>query len=314
MSVEYTYSKNNKAQFQLQDINELKGKEIKKLFENAPQTLIAGCAPCQPFSIYQKKKDKNSIKTHKKYPAFINFIRIVKEVKPDFVTMENVPSIKKDDNFIDFVNKLKEMKYKVNFKVINIANWNAPQMRRRLILIASKISKIEITEKQSKKFKTIKEAIKNLSHLQNGQVDNKDPLHRSAKLSNLNLQRIKFSQPGGTWKDWPKKILPNCYKKPSGQTFTSVYGRLSPNKANTLTTQFTRYGTGRYGHYEQDRALSLREGAILQTFPQKYDFNVVKLGITRVSRHIGNALPPIIGKLIGNLFIKSLYKKWIKII
>ncbi len=74
--------------------------------------------------------------------------------------MENVPSIKKDDNFIDFVNKLKEMKYKVNFKVINIANWNAPQMRRRLILIASKISKIEITEKQSKKFKTIKEAIK----------------------------------------------------------------------------------------------------------------------------------------------------------
>lgn len=94
--------------------------------------------------------------------------------------------------------------------------------------------------------------------------------------------------------------MPNCYKKESGQTFSSVYGRLNPDKpANTLTTQFTRYGTGRYGHYVQDRALSLREGAIIQTFPGDYDFNVEKLGMTKVAMHIGNAVPPIAGKVIG---------------
>ena len=100
--------------------------------------------------------------------------------------------------------------------------------------------------------------------------------------------------------------MPECYKRPSGSTFTSVYGRLSPNKpSNTLTTQFTRYGTGRYGHYSQDRALSLREGALIQTFPKDYDFNVEQLGSTKVSMHIGNAVPPIAGQVIGRTFMEA---------
>ncbi len=301
-SVEHAYDTNNNSRFVLKDVREITAKDLKKLFKGAERTLIAGCAPCQPFSSYQRDKSMENRKKHYKYPAFEEFIRIVTQVLPDFVTMENVRGITKDENFEMFVDDLKTLGYQVDYDVINIANYGAPQRRNRMLLVASRIGKIKLPRK-TKESLTLKEAIGHLPKLAAGEINKKDPMHRSSNLSPLNIQRIKHSKPGGTWKDWPKKLLPNCYRKASGQTFTSVYGRLSPNKpSNTLTTQFTRYGTGRYGHYSQDRALSLREGAILQTFPEDYSFNVEKLGTTKVAMHIGNAVPPIAGKVIGEIF------------
>jgi len=302
-SVEYAYSKNNKAKFKLQDVSKLTSEYIKNILNGSEKTLIAGCAPCQPFSSYQRSKKMIDRKNHYKYPAFEEFIRIVMEVKPDYVTMENVRGITKDENFTMFVNDLVSFGYHIDYKIVNIANYGAAQNRNRLLLVGSLGGKIELPLKTSDPINLV-DAIGHLPKLNAGERDENDDLHFASGLSDLNIQRIKSSKQGGTWRDWDKALLPECYKKESGQTFSSVYGRLSENKpSNTLTTQFNRYGTGRYGHYKQNRALSLREGAILQTFPNDYDFNVKKLGATKVAMHIGNAVPPIAGKVIGNIFM-----------
>lgn len=140
-------------------------------------------------------------------------------------------------------------------------------------------------------------------------MDSIDSLHRCPKLSKINLERIRQSRPGGTWHDWDKKLLPNCYKKASGKTYSSVYGRMRWDMPSpTITTQFYAYGTGRYGHPEQNRAISLREGAILQTFPKNYKFVKHKETITYkiLGRHIGNAVPPKLGEIIGKSIKKHL--------
>ena len=160
-------------------------------------------------------------------------------------------------------------------------------------------------------YPTIEKLLKKLPKLKIGEIDKKDPLHRSMKLSDLNLKRIRQSKPKGSWKDWDPKLLPNCYKKKSGQSYTAVYGRMSWNDISpTITTQFFNYGSGRFGHPEQDRALSLREGALLQTFPKKYNFGK-KIVLNKIARQIGNAVPPklasnVIGKAI-NLHVKEYY-------
>ena len=150
--------------------------------------------------------------------------------------------------------------------------------------------------------RTVRDVLSNLPRLSQGEVDSDDPLHRSAGLSDINIKRIRQSKPGGTWKDWDESLLPECYKKPSGKSFGSVYGRMEWDKPSpTVTTQFYSFGTGRYGHPEQDRALSLREGALLQTFPKDYKFfeDIDKISISTISRHIGNAVPVDLGKIIG---------------
>ena len=141
-------------------------------------------------------------------------------------------------------------------------------------------------------------------------IDSNDVLHQTAKLSEINLERIRCSKPGGTWLDWPKELRCECHKKESGRTFTSVYGRMSWDAvAPTITTQFYCYGTGRYGHPVQDRALTLREGALIQTFPQDYQF--IEPGqpfaLKDVAREIGNAVPVKLGEVIGES-IKLFYK------
>ena len=127
-------------------------------------------------------------------------------------------------------------------------------------------------------------------------------MHRTRKLSDLNLERIKSSKQGGTWRDWDESLLPNCYKKSSGASYGSVYGRLEWDKpSSTITTQFPGYGNGRFGHPEQDRAISLREGAILQSFPDDYQFweEGKTLSSQKIAVQIGNAVPPKLGEVIG---------------
>ena len=305
-SVQHAYETNNKAEFKEMDITDLKVSEVKNLLKGSRHTLVAGCAPCQPFSSYQKNKDIESRRSHYKYMAFHHFMRIVKGVKPTFVTMENVRGILKDENFDFFVKDLEKLGYNVDYKVVDISKWGAPQKRNRMFLVASKAGEIKIPT-LNKKTVPLSDAIGHLKSVSAGEINKEDKMDEASRLSSLNIKRIRASKPGGTWKDWPRRLLLECYKKPSGSTFTSVYGRLHKDKpSNTLTTQFTRYGTGRYGHYEQDRALTLREGAIIQTFPEDYSFNVEKLGRTKVSMHIGNAVPPLAGKILGETMKGSL--------
>jgi DNA (cytosine-5)-methyltransferase 1 len=134
-------------------------------------------------------------------------------------------------------------------------------------------------------------------------------MHQSSKLSETNLRRIRQSTPGGTWRDWTSDLQLTCHQKDTGRSYPSVYGRMYWDEPSpTITTQFYGLGNGRFGHPEQDRALSLREGAILQSFPPDYafvqdaqHFKIKKLGI-----QIGNAVPVELGRAIGQSILQHL--------
>ena len=238
-------------------------------------------------------------------------MRLIEEVKPQIVSMENVPELVKEQVFMDFLNKLEAQNYNVTYKIVNAADYGVPQRRKRLLLLASIEKQIKLIEPTHKKAITVKEAIAGLSQVGAGEPNNIDKLHVAASLSKVNIDRIRYSIPGGTWRDWPAELILNCHRKKTGQSYSSVYGRMRwDDVAPTITTQFIGYGTGRFGHPEQDRALTLREGAILQTFPINYSFvpegeNVV---LKNIARHIGNAVPPRLGEIIG-LSIRNHYTK-----
>ena len=212
--------------------------------------------------------------------------------------MENVPRIQHETVFTDFVNTLNALKYKVYHDVLYCPDYGVPQKRRRLVLIASKFGEIAPFSKTHtstgqnglEPYRTVKEAIGDLPEITDGQAFEGDPLHRTQKLSTLNKKRLEQSKPGGTWLDWDPELRAPCHRRPSGQTYKSVYARMKwTEPAPTITTQFYNFGTGRFGHPDQDRALSLREGALLQTFPPDYNFidPSAPAPLTRLGIHIG---------------------------
>jgi len=227
--------------------------------------------------------------------------------------MENVPQIIKHKVFSDFIEGLKLKKYNVNWQNVYCPNYGIPQNRRRLVLLASKLGEIKLMAPthKPKNYKTVKMAIGNLEPIKAGTSSKKDRLHKSAALSKVNLKRIRKSVPGGSWRDWDEKLRTVCHRKESGHTYSSVYARMKWDKpAPTVTTQFFSFGTGRFGHPEQDRAISLREGAILQTFPRKYKFipATSPVEIKRLGRYIGNAVPVRLGEIIGRTIVRHLKK------
>ena len=248
-----------------------------------------------------KLKDAN--KSDDKYDLLLEFGRLIKQIYPTVISMENVPQIKETSVFKAFVKILQSNGYHIDYKVVFCPDYGIPQTRRRFVLVASLLGEIKIIPPtHHRKDIHVSNYIANLPEIKAGEIDPNDPLHRSARLSEINLKRIHASIPGGTWRDWPEELRCECHKKESGKTYSSVYGRMTWEQIGpTITTQFFSYGTGRYGHPEQDRAVSLREGALLQTFPPDYEFiDPNKPFVFRdVARHIGNAVPVRLGEIIG---------------
>lgn len=300
VSCEYAFSYNNNSLFLGSNIERIKSIEVIRLLNSFDVKVLVGCAPCQPFSRYQKDQQNRS--KHKDWRLLYQFGRLVREVKPDIVSMENVPQLQNEKVFTDFLNTLSKEKYFVTYRIVQSADYGVPQMRRRLILLASKKKPIHIIGKTHEKYKTVRDAIFGLPEIGAGEENHNDRLHVAYGLSEKNLERIKHSIPGGSWHDWPEDLILNCHKKKSGNSYPSVYGRMSWDKiASTITTQFTSFGTGRFGHPVQNRALTLREGALLQTFPKTYSFTPDDKEVVKkvISRQIGNALPPRLGEVIG---------------
>jgi DNA (cytosine-5)-methyltransferase 1 len=186
-----------------------------------------------------------------------------------------------------------------------------PQSRKRLVLLASRLGDISLLSpaKLNVKLQTVKDAISKLPPIRAGEIHANDPLHQSATLSKLNNLRIKKSRPGGTWKDWPKELVAECHKKNSGKTYVGVYARMEWDKPSpTMTTQFFGFGNGRFGHPEQDRAISLREGAIFQGFPIDYKFiqDGEPISKGKIGKMIGNAVPVKLGEVIGKSIIEHI--------
>jgi DNA (cytosine-5)-methyltransferase 1 len=303
---QYAYETNTGGKFYYRDVKTISGDEINKLYSQKKNVIkvLAGCAPCQPFSSYafkNKNKDKD------KYNLLYEFGRLVKEVHPDIVTMENVPAIasfKLKSVLADFLEVLQNEGYNVKYKVVYCPDYGIPQTRKRLVLLASRLGNIDLISPTHTKenYVTVKDVIGDLPPLEAGQGCPADALHRCRALSPLNLQRLKSTPYGGSWKDWPADLMLECHKKESGKSFGSVYGRMVWEEPSpTMTTLCTGIGNGRFGHPVQNRAISAREAALFQTFPITYKFfpNEHEVSLTKASRYIGNAVPPKLGEVIA---------------
>lgn len=308
-SCRYAYERNNPgAKFYPEDVSSLEPSDISSLYPEGHIRLLAGCAPCQPFSTYSQGRD---VKSDKKWPLLYSFSRLIEAIKPELVTMENVPDVTKHEVYHDFEAKLRKLGYVVWADKVYCPDFGMPQERKRHVLLASRIGTIELKKPSGKsaRQKTVADTIKGLPPLAAGQQHNDDPLHICASLSPLNLKRIKASKPGGSWKDWPTDLVADCHKKESGKTYSGVYARMRWDKPSpTMTTQCYGYGNGRFGHPEQDRAISLREAAMLQTFPRTYEFAPPgqKIHISAIGKMIGNAVPVALGEIIGETFTQHL--------
>lgn len=309
----FPYEKNNGAKFICKDIKDIEQGEINSLYpESTDVKMLMGCAPCQPFSTYNRTPRENPSRLLK-MGLLGYFGKQIQDVKPDIVSMENVPQLAKETVFTDFVSLLIKEGYHVNWEIVFAPKYGVPQTRKRLLLVASKFGEINLIPPTFTKesYVTVRQTIGSLPPLEEGGIDPSDNLHKARHLSDLNLKRIRASSQGGSWREWPPELLPDAYKKTSGKTYGSVYGRLSWDKpSTTITTQFIGYGSGRFGHPDQDRALSLREGAMLQTFPNDYFFVDPSLGASyssqQVALQIGNAVPPKLGEVIGKSIILHL--------
>lgn len=307
------------------DICQVSGKELLKAAKIRSNEiyLLAGCPPCQNFSM-QNPKNKNKSEEERKKLLF-EFLRIIEEVYPPFILMENVPGITTEFNskiLNEFIRRLENVngdaskQYLVLKDVLNAADFGVPQSRKRFVLhavrvdIHTRLQSFDYTFQLPqpthhkdganglKPWVTVKDAIGDLPKISAGQAysgKKKVYNHKCASLSDKNLARIKYIRShGGSRNSLPESMVLDCHKKKNkhGQVFSGhqdVYGIMNPNKpAPTMTGGCLCYSKGRYGHYSQNRAISIREAARLQTFPDDFIFSN---SLTQAALQIGNAVP-----------------------
>ena len=312
-----TYEVNNApAKFVNADITQLPLEYFEEKFHvqrNDDDMIFVGCSPCQFYSIIRSSKEKS----RKTKDLLLYFERFVEYYKPGYVLVENVPGIMKNKESIldSFLKKLEELGYgtpengKCIYDIVNMKNYGVPQNRCRFSLIATRLDKQVQLPQKTKKEKSLQDVIgnrKKFPEITAGYKDSNEVRFHSAKsLSDKNIRRIhKVHHDGGTrldFKDDSDLQLP-CYIG-KDNSFRDVYGRMYWKKpAPTITTKFLSISNGRFGHPEQDRGLSVREGAAIQTFPAKYKFETKSL-IT-AARLIGNAVPPEYAKRLGRTLLE----------
>ncbi len=305
----HPFETNNSAAFLLADVSTLSAETIKQSFVPGTTTLLAGCAPCQPFSTYSQKATRGNNtgldeREKDNWKLLERFGELIEQIQPDLVTMENVPPLLRAPVYVRLIQSLAG--YWVDAQVIDCQTIGLPQTRKRLVLVASRLGPIKIQQFERART-SVRTAISDLPRLGAGETDTSDRLHRASSLSSVNLKRIRSSLPGGTWRDWPDDLRAECHLKDTGSTYPSVYGRMEWDKPSpTITTQCFGYGNGRFGHPEQDRAISLREAAMLQGFPRDYSFlpENEKVSFATLGRLIGNAVPVTLGAAIGELLVE----------
>lgn len=294
-------------EFHQADVAELEASKVEEWFGDAAVRVLAGCAPCQPFSNYALRYQKEEdVEDDERWSLLNHFGRLVGELMPDIVTMENVPTVTKHAVFENFKETLERLGYEVWVNVIDCATYGLPQRRHRTVLLASLHGEIKLCEPVPSETRTVEDVIKELPIIRHGGTHKDDRLHTASRLSDLNYERIQVSKPGGTWRDWPKRLIAKCHTKKTGKTYPGVYGRMKYEEpAPTLTTQFYGFGNGRFGHPTQARGLSLREGALLQGFPKDYSFvpDDEPIQFKALGRMIGNAVPVDLGRAIGQSII-----------
>lgn len=306
----HAFEYNNSARFLEADVAGLSRADLEPAFSDGGVTLLAGCAPCQPFSTYSRGTKRTADGTRRgrgradDWILVRRFGELIRDVGPDLVTMENVPPLRDQPVFREFVDRLDG--YHVDYAVIDGRSIGLPQTRLRLVLVASRLGPITLPE-AAIPAPTVRQTIGSLPPLVAGGADPHDPLHVASRLSPVNLRRIRASTPGGTWRDWPEGLRAKCHIKESGATYPAIYGRMVWDAPSpTITTQCFGFGNGRFGHPDQDRAISLREAAMLQGFPRKYSFLPPgeRPSFATLGRLIGNAVPVPLGEYIGRTLVE----------
>lgn len=316
----YPYEANSEADFRSMNVEKL-ARDPEALRRQYPWDtdlkVLTACAPCQPYSTLSHAKDKTR-EEHDKWGLLDEVRKIVERFEPDVLAIENVLQVRNDHIYEELVERLEELGYAINpdeDKNVYCPEYGIPQKRKRWVLLASKKGDIKLGEPpypDESDYPTVRETIEHLPPIEHGETHPSNPLHQSRSLSELNEERIANMKPGEDWTVWEElgksHLLLDCHKKESGRSYKAPYGRMSPDEPSpTITTQFYNYGSGRFGHYDtdQNRAISLLEGAMLQTFPEDYQFvdDWEEATITQLGQWIGNAVPPLLGQRIGEAIL-----------
>ena len=304
---EATYQRNiPEARYIRHDIVSLTAPELGRrlgIQPDDPDLIFCGCSPCQFWSKIRTDKMKSE-KT-----AFLlkQFQRFIRHFRPGFVVVENVPGLArtKDHTILDdFIRFLKKLNYNCADGIINAVQYGVPQNRMRYLLIASRVAEVRpLPKDETSEHLTVADVIGQMNGfapISAGTRDQSEFNHTTMSLSDKNLERIAITpRSGGTRKAWAGRadLQIDAYRQ-SDAIFRDVYGRMAWDKpAPTITTKFLSLSNGRFGHPDEDRAISVREGAALQTFPASYVF--VGSSLAALGRQIGNAVPPVLAKRIG---------------
>lgn len=270
--------------------------------------LLAGGPPCQGFSIQRRGSDIDP-----RNQLVFKYARLVEELYPKYFVMENVTGIagKRGKTILEqLLDELKSIGYEVHINLLDAQDYGVPQRRKRYIIVGERKDMGIHFEypKPTGEHRTVEDAIGSLPE---PPLDGSDypgiPLHRRDKLSDINLKRIQALKQGQGREYLPDELLADCHKIDSSIIgYRNVYGRMEwDDVAPTITARFDSFTRGKFGHPEQDRSISLREGALLQTFPTDFKFIGNKVDI---ARQIGNAVPPVLAEQIGRSIIEC-YKR-----
>jgi DNA (cytosine-5)-methyltransferase 1 len=282
-----TYAMNfNKTYILQQDIRKVKISNLRGKLKNEPLHLLAGCPPCQGFSSVRRLNGSN--KKDERNDLILQYLRLVKALKPYTIMMENVPGLLKYYKFKVMLKELKRLGYKIEVKIVNVKDYGVPQRRRRLVLVGSKFGEINVATGKFKQ-KTVRDTI--------GKIEptsfTKDPIHKIYPSHSKRIKRMikKIPKDGGSRKDLSKWYELDCHNKVN-VGFNDVYGRLRwDDYSTTITGGCLNPSKGRFLHPTKNRTITAREAALLQSFPPNYKFPE-DISITSLSLLIGNALPP----------------------
>lgn len=306
-SCEKTYTRNNRpAQFLCADMKTLNTDALKPYLKGITNTqlVFVACAPCQPFAVLNKSKGKGQ-------DAFLlrEFGRFVKAYRPKYIFLENVPGIariKGASTLARFKKLLHSLDYKFDDDTVDAKYHGVPQTRRRYLLLAARKRRITLPpithDGKRVPFKTVRDAISHLPRLKAGNAHRKIKNHIAARISDINLRRLRATPPnGGDRRSWPDHLVLKCHSgKHEGHS--DVYGRMAWDKpAPTLTCKCNSISNGRYGHPTQARAITLREAAALQSFRDSYVFYGEHY--SRIAEKIGNAVPVRMAKAVGKFLV-----------
>lgn len=293
------------------DIQNVTGDRLLRASPTGAIDLVAGCPPCQGFSSLTAKYRRDDPRNR----LVAEMERLVEEVAPRAVMMENVPGLEMKGlaRLQRFEARLRRLGYVVNRQVLQVADYGIPQRRRRLVLLAAKGLGVLMPQRthsrfgddQLRRWTAVRTVLKNMPRpvtlqesfkLGDGPQD--FDWHVVRTLSDENRRRLKRARVGRSWTSIDKRLRPLCHKDRS-VGFSNVYGRMRwVEPSPTITGGCTTFSKGRFGHPTQLRTISVREAALLQTFPKNYIFDTDMM--EAACDIIGNALPCKFAAIVAN--------------